>query len=656
MRVGVDYYPEQWESSMWQSDAEKMAQSGVKLVRLSDFAWSKLEPREGEFTFGWLDHVIDIFSRYGIGIILSIPTNCPPLWMYQSYPEIIQIRPDGKRLQIGNRGHRCVNSPVFVKYARRIACEMVKRYGKKKSVIVWQIDSELEAYPCCCDVCKEKFRKWLIEKYNDLDSINAAYGTSVWSGDYSDISQIEPPTAYPKACQNPSLCLDWYRFTSQSAAGFVKEIAELVRLENPKVILTTNTVFSNNTPDLYHLFEELDFVSYDNYPPISLEAEEETISSHAFELDMMRGVKGADFWVMEQLSGPTGSYAYMSPAPKPGQIMGYAMQAFAHGADAVLHFRWRTAATGAEMFRHGLLDHSNVPNRRFYEFSELCKSAVKLTPLLSTRLIADIAIVYSPEIDHAFKIQPQVRTFDYMEQLKMFHSAFSHFGANVDVVSGETDLSEYKLVIAPSMYVNNSAVTENLYRYVINGGTLVLTARSGVKDANNNCIIDTLPTVYKELAGIEITEYDPIGEQKHVIRDFAGNEFSCHAWCDVIQATSAKAYAEYTDGWYRCLPAVTMNRYCNGIAYYIGTVCGLDFYESFASNLMMQTGIPRLKDLPRGVEVTTRTNGKDEYIFFFNNSEKDVSIPLPKPMYSVIYSIVEDELQLKPFEMDVVRK
>ena len=238
----------------------------------------------------------------------------------------------------------------------------------------------------------------------------------------------------------------------------------------------------------------------------------------------------------------------------------------------------------------------------------------------------------------------------------MFHSAFSHFGANVDVVSGETDLSEYKLVIAPSMYVNNSAVTENLYRYVINGGTLVLTARSGVKDANNNCIIDTLPTVYKELAGIEITEYDPIGEQKHVIRDFAGNEFSCHAWCDVIQATSAKVYAEYTDGWYRCLPAVTMNRYCNGIAYYIGTICGLDFYESFASNLMMQTGIPRLKDLPRGVEVTTRTNGKDEYIFFFNNSEKDVSIPLPKPMYSVIYSIVEDELQLKPFEMDVVRK
>mgnify|MGYP002621496378 CR=1 FL=1 len=177
-----------------------------------------------------------------------------------------------------------------------------------------------------------------------------------------------------------------------------------------------------------------------------------------------------------------------------------------------------------------------------------------------------------------------------------------------------------------------------------------------VKDENNNCIADTLPTVFKELIGAEISEYDPIGSGKRRIKDFAGNEFECGVWCDVLQATTARAYAEYDDGFYRCCPAVTMNRYCGGVAYYVGTVCGADFYESLAANLMTQTGIPKLKGLPRGVEVTTRTNGKEEYIFFFNNSKEHVTVGLPKAMYSLISSVGRDKLEIEPFGMEVVRK
>ena len=99
-----------------------------------------------------------------------------------------------------------------------------------------------------------------------------------------------------------------------------------------------------------------------------------------------------------------------------------------------------------------------------------------------------------------------------------------------------------------------------------------------------------------------------------------------------------------------------MNRYCSGVAYYIGTICGMDFYEKFAGNIMKQTGIPRLNDLPEGVEVTTRTNGLDDYIFFFNNSEQDADITLPKAMYSIIDDSEKDKLTLKPFDMDIVRK
>lgn len=656
MKIGVDYYPEQWDRALWEKDAEVMARTGVKLVRIGEFAWSRLEPKEGEYDFGWLDEVIGIFSRYTIGTVLCTPTNCPPLWLYEAHPEIIQVGGDGRQIRTGIRGHRCINSPVFREYAREINTQLIRRYAGNKAVAAWQIDNELEAYPCTCEVCRGKFREWLLDKYSSVEGINEAYGNSVWSGEYSSITQVQPPTDYPKAWQNPALCLDWYRFTCDSTADFVRETMLTIRLEDLKVPITTNTWLCENTPDFYKLFQQLDFVSYDNYPPVRIPEDPEAFYSHAFHLDLMRGVKNKNFWVMEQLSGATGSWAPMSPAPKQGMIMGYALQAMVHGADTVMHFRWRTALTGAEMHWHGILDHSNTPNRRFLEFCELCRRVSQMEILDGTYIQSDIAILYSPEADAAFKIQPQTEGFYYFQQLKAFHAAFTHFGANIDVVSPEADLSQYKVVIAPSLYVYQKSVTENIYRFVVNGGTVVLTARSGAKDEHNNCIMDTLPTVFKELVGAEVAEYDPIGSEKRIIRDFAGNEFECSQWCDVLRLNTAKAYAEYNDGDYRCMPAVSMNRYCSGVAYYVGTVCKSDFYESLASNLMMQTGIPKLRGLPRGMEVTTRTNGRDEYICFFNNSDKPAVMPLPKPMFSVISSTGKDRLELKPFEMDIVKK
>ena len=656
MKIGVDYYPEQWDKSLWEKDAALMAQTGVKVVRIAEFAWSRLEPRDGVFEFEWLDDVIAVLQRFGMEIVLSIPTCCPPMWLYEAHPEIIRVGSDEKQIQTGIRGHRCVNSPVFFTYAKRIATQLVLRYGNHPAVKAWQIDNELEAYPCCCDECKARFRNWLLDKYDSLEAINEVFGTSVWSGEYSSMTQIQPPSAYPTEWQNPALCLDWYRFCCDSVNGYVRELATVMRREMPKIKITTNTWISGNAPDLYQMFEPLDFVSYDNYPPVQIPEDPEEFYSHAFFLDLMRGIKGSNFWVMEQLSGPTGSWAPMSSTPRPGMIMGYSLQALAHGADTVLHFRWRTARTGAEMFWHGLIDHSNIPGRRFFEFAELCKTASKLSVIDTTELVSDAAILYSPENAHALKIQPQTEGYNYLDQLRYFHAAFARFGANVDVVSPEADLSSYKVVVAPEMFVYKKAAAENLYRYVIGGGTLVLTNRSGVKDNNNNCIMESLPTVFKELVGAEVTEYDPIGAKEQKIKDFAGNEYVCRQWCDILRLTTAKAYAEYSDNYYRCCPAVTMNRYCSGVVYYVGTVCKSDFYESFAGNIMRQTGMPRLKGLPKGVEVTTRTNGLDDYIFFFNNSEENAKITLPKAMFSIIDSAGKDTIDLKPFEMDIVRK
>lgn len=656
MKIGVDYYPEQWDRSFWSRDAEQMLKTGVKIVRICDGAWSKIEPQDCIFDFEWLDEVVEILERFGLEIMMCIPTDCPPLWLYRKHPEIIQTGADGKPVQIGIRGHRCINSPVFMAYANRLAEQLVRRYGHRQSVVAWQIDSELESYNCTCEVCRAKFRTWLLDKYDSFEDIKSAIGTETHSLEYSDISEVEPPTAYPAEWQNPALCLEYRRFSADCTSEYVNGIAYIIRREAPRANVTTNTWFCENAPDYYKLFDGMDFVSYDNYPPVEIDRKNQ-VKSHSFRLDMMRGIKKSGFWITEQLSGIIGGWTTMSPATRPGMITGYSLQAFAHGADAVMHFRWRTALKGSEMFLHGILDQSNIPSRRFFEFSELCKTASKIEVFTSARIVSEIAVLYSPDCFNALKIQPQTEGFDYLEQLENFHSAFARYGANIDVVSADSDLSGYKIVVAPAVFVNDRAVTENIYRFVINGGTLVMTCRSGVKDINNNCIMEVLPTVYRQLIGAEVTEYDPVGNStEQSIKDFAGNKFRCKQWCDILHLTTAKVYAEYNDSFYKCCPAVTMNKYCNGMAYYVGTVCDSDFYESFAGNLMVQAKIPRLKGLPKGVEVVTRTNGINEYIFFFNNSNETVMINLPKAMYSIIDSRGKDVIRLIPFDADIVRK
>lgn len=645
MKIGVDYYPENWDKSLWETDAETMAKTGVKLIRIGDGAWQNIEPADNNFDVQWLKDVILIFAKRGIGTVLCIPTDVPPDWLIEKYPEIM---PTGKN---SGKSHRCINSPVYLQYVRRMTETLVKEFADNRAVMAWQIDNEIEAYPCTCDVCVEKFRNWLMERHGSLENIN-----SMLKKKYTDISKINLPYDLSEQWKDPSLCLEFYRFASESVVNFTREEMKLIRIVKDDALITTSADFGENCPDYYKLFEHMNFVSYNNYPPVRIPKDTECNYSHAFELDLMRGVKGGNFCVTEQLSGPRNNNGIITQSPKSGMIMGYAMQAIFHGADMVFHYHWRTALYGERMFSHGILDHSNTPNRRLAELTELCNHMDKIRMLDNTYIESDVAIVYSPTADVAFNIQPQSEGFDYVEQLRHFHTAFMKLGANVDVVSPTADLSKYRLVIVPSLYVNDETATGNIYQYVMKGGTAVLTSRSGVKDEYNNCIMETLPTVFRELVGVDVSEYDPIGTETETVRDFAGRRFECSKWCDVLRSDSARSYAVYSGGDNNNKSVVTMNRYCDGVAYYVGTIFNSDFYESFVSNLMMQTGIPKLEGLSNGVEVITRTNGREEFICFFNNTDGDGYIPLPKPMYCLIGENEASCLELKPFGIEIVRK
>ncbi len=646
MITGVDYYPEHWDRALWEADADLMQKTGVQVVRLAEFAWSRMEPRDGEFSFEWLDEIIEILTARGMQLVLCTPTSCPPLWFYEKYPEAVQTEKDGHKTRIGIRSHRCIHNADYLRYAERIIDLMTKRYGDNPAVIAWQIDNELEAYFCFCENCNKRFRTWMQEKYGTLEKVNATYGNSVWSGEYSSWEQIIPPFGtYPHAWLNPSLVLDYNRFASERVIEHANWQAELIRKNCPATKLTTNVWFCQNMPNFYEEFKQLDFISYDNYPTTRIPENPEENYSHAFHLDMMRGVKQKAFWIMEQLSGGIGSWAPMGKTTRPGMLKGYALQAFAHGADTVLQFRWRTATTGAEMHWHGLIDHSNVPGRRFEEYADLCKTAESLADVRGAKIASKIAILYSPEDEYAFKIQPQTNGMYYMEQLMKFHGAFTKYGLNVDVVSQEADLKEYRIVVASQLYLTKQSTVDRLYAFVREGGILLLTNRSGVKNESNTCIMEQLPTVYRELVGAHVEEYDPIGYDTVKLCFEDGEEYTGKQWCDILKNDSATTLATYDSDFYAGKPAITLNQYGKGLAYYVGTVGERALYARLAKDALDRSGLSYIADLPNHVEVVTRRNENGSVQFVFNNNAQNVT-----------FCYNGEEVELAPFEMKIYRQ
>ena len=646
MRIGVDYYPEHWDSALWESDADLMKETGVKLVRLAEFAWCRLEPREGEFTFGWLDEAIALFAARGIGVVLCTPTSCPPLWLYEKYPDAVMVEKDGTPTRTGIRGHRCINHEAVRFYCQRITEKMAQHYADDPAVVAWQIDNELEAYFCFCERCNAKFREWLRAKYGTLEKLNQAYGNVVWSGEYSSWEQIQPPYGhYPDAWLNPAFMLDYSRFASDNVIAFSNWQAELIRRNCPGRPVTTNVWFCGHMPDFYREFEDLDFISYDNYPTTKLPGDPEECYSHAFHLDMMRGVKRSPFWIMEQLSGGMGCWAPMARMPEPGMISGYALQAFAHGADTVVFFRWRTANIGAEMHWHGLLDHSNVPGRRFREFAELCQRAEALQCVQGAEIRADVAILFSFDTEYAFKIQPQTNGYYYLEQLQRLHRAFTALGLNVDIISEREDLAGYQVVCAPEMYVTDEAVSARLHDFAAQGGAVILTCRSGVKDVHNNALMAPLPTVYADMAGVHATEYAPIGYDSVPVRFAEGTVVSGKQWCDVLETDGAAVLAHFDGEFFRGAPAVTCNAWGAGRVYYIATVGAQALYDRVARLAAEEAGLPMVDGLPPHVEVTTRTGNGRTTRFVFNNTGREQR-----------FTLGGEELTLAPFAMHIDMK
>lgn len=652
MRVGVDYYPEHWPEERWPEDARLMREAGLTVVRLAEFAWCRMEPAEGQYDFEWLDRAIGVLHAEGIQVVLGTPTATPPAWLHERYPELYPVDQRGCRLGFGTRLQRCLGNEIMRSYSRRITEAMVSHFAGNEAVIGWQTDNEFEANLCYCPDCARRFREWLRRKYGTLEALNAAWGTVFWSQEYSAWSQI--PLPWQARCgtsHNPSLWLDYRRFASETTLEFQRDQVEIIRRLAPHQFITHNFMGLHDSMDYFALGADLDFVSWDNYPGGAWHADRDPALAH----DVMRGIKQRNFWVMEEQSGIPG-WERMGVRPEPGQIRMWAWQAIAHGADAVLFFRWRSCLYGTEQYWHGILNHDGIPRRRYQEVQRFAQEVASIAGALDgSEPRAEVAILNSYEQNWALQIQPQVDGLDWWSQVRRFHGALRRRGITVDLVPISADLGKYRAVLVPSWYLLSPQHAGVLTRYVQEGGTLVLNPRAGVKDELNRCRTEPLPSLLAEVAGVEVDDYTPIHGEDHLVLWSDGRDFTARVWAEFLIPRGAEVIGTWERSMFPGEPALTRNAFGKGICYYLGTLGGPEAYDTLVERIVDETGVTPYDGIPAGVDVQIREKDGSRILFVINQTAEEQYVPLPPVSETLLGPQPEGAIPVPPYEVCIYR-
>jgi len=653
---GVDYYPEHWPEERWSEDARLMAEAGFNVVRLAEFAWSRLEPDEGTFAFGWLDRAIEVLAAHGMQVVLGTPTASPPPWLMTKHPDAFLTRASGDAVTYGNRRNYSPSNEAYRDHTRRIVEAMAERYREHPAVIGWQIDNEFGDR----DYDAPAFRRWLRRRFGSLDAINERWGTAFWSHTYTDWDQIPVPLS-TGGVPNPGLALDFYRFCSDAYVEYQRLQIDILRERCPGHVITHNLMgFRYPLIDYFDLAADLDLVSWDNYPrgfwDIAADVDPSALAlGHA----TMRGLKNRPFWVMEAQAG-AGGWDIVSVAPKPGEIRLWAYQAIAHGADGIVFFRWRTARHGTEQYWHGLLEHDARPGRRYDEVAAMGQEIRRIgADVAGATVEADVAMVLSYDARFALEVQPNNPGFSYPDQFQALYRALHRRGVAVDVVPPGNDLSRYRVVIAPALYVLGEATAATLEGFVERGGSLLVTARSGVKDEGNVVVDRPLPGLLANVCGVVVEEYDslPAGATNPIVlADASVRGAAGSVWCDILTPQGGEVLGRYGGDHYAGRAALSVNAFGSGHALYLGTVANDALLDAVIDRLLALGGVehgPRRDD---GVEIAMRRQGDTALLFVLNHAAEARTVRIDANRYRALVGDLDggSELTIPPFGVVVL--
>ncbi|MEM6740276.1 MAG: beta-galactosidase [Pseudomonadota bacterium] len=496
--LGTCYYPEHWPEEIWAKDARRMAEAGLTWVRIGEFAWSRIEPEPGRLDWGWLDRAVDTLGGAGLRVVLGTPTATPPRWMLAKHPDMLATDAEGRPRKFGARRHYCFSHQGYLEECRRIVTLLAARFGQNPHIAAWQTDNEYGCHDTVLswsDAARDGFRRWLRARYpgtgndGDIGALNRAWGNVFWSMEYRDFNEIDLPNLTVTE-PNPAHVQAFRRFASDQVVAFNRAQAEIIRAHSDAPV-AHNYMGRVTEFDHFKVGADLDIAAWDSYPLGFLEdrvgasraaqrayARQGDPDFQAFHHDLYRAVGRGRWWVMEQQPGPV-NWAPYNPAPLPGMVRLWTWEAFAHGAEAVLYFRWRQAPFAQEQLHAGLLRPDSAEAPGMAEARRVAEELAEAPEALSRQ--APVALLFDYDADWAWAVQPHGAGLSYFGLVFAHYRALRRAGLSVDILPVDAALAGYRVVLAPGLMHMDETLKARLAAC---NAEVLLGPRSGARDAD----------------------------------------------------------------------------------------------------------------------------------------------------------------------------
>lgn len=649
--LGADWYPEQWPESRWPADLELMQKAHVHVVRLGEFAWTALEPSEGNYHFGWLERAIDMAGQHGIYVIIGTPTAAPPVWMATKYPGILVTLSDGRRYAGATRNRDNWNSTLYRQFVRDIDTRLARHFGHNPWVIGWQIDNE---YSCQSfgPATQAQFHQWLRQRYGTIAALNKDWTTAYNNQTYSGFDEV--PLVSGTQDNNPGLWLASKRFISYSLRGYQRvQINAIRRYADPRQKITTNMMAWYGLYNPYTVGQDLDIISIDN-PQTG--GSFHPVANGAIH-DMIRGIKGQNYWVMETTAGPRGGDNASQQLPR-GVMADAVWSYIGHGADLVNYWQWRDALNGGEANHGALVGVNGKPNLLYSEWARVGAEFDKAGPAIkNTHVRAHVAILYSYPSRLDIDWQKMNPKYDAISLLMSYYAPLHKLGYTIDIVPPTRDLTKYSLVIAPGLELLTQSEADNLESYVRNGGHLVLGQRSGMKDVHNSRWPQKQPGPMVPFLGAHVEQYQALGSPICVNGLFGHAKAILFAEMLRTDSPQTKVLMRYQapHSWLDGQPAAVTRKIGKGQFTYIGAWLDKAGVRREVEWMVQQANVkPDLFPVPAGVDVYKRVGTDHDVYIVENSSTKTATVQLPFAMKNLLSGGLDKTLMLPAYGYSVL--
>ncbi|MFE6360258.1 beta-galactosidase [Streptomyces sp. NPDC057806] len=626
---GGDYNPEQWPREVWREDARLMREAGVNLVTVGVFSWSRIQPRPGTYDWSLHDEVLDLLHAHGIAVDLATPTAAPPPWFTRRHPDARPVTASGTRLAHGSRQVFCPSSPAYAEAADALVIELATRYGSHPALALWHVHNEWGNHNalCYCDTSADAFRTWLKERYKTLDALNDVWGTDFWSQRYGDWEEIDPPRD-TTAFRNPGQELDYRRFSSD--ALLTRHIAEtaLLRRTTPRIPITTNVMGTlEKKVDGYAFAAECDLVSVDHYLPA---ADPDGHIDLALNADLARGMAAGRPWLLMEHSTSAVNWQPVNVAKRPGETRRNSLTHLARGADGLMFFQWRQSRAGAEKWHSAMLPHAGTDGRVWKEVSALGAELASLAEVTGTRVQGEVAILFDWHNWWALELQARPSDqFRYPDVVRDWYEALWTMNIACDLVPPGADLTSYRVVVAPNLYLLSDDDADNLTQYVHQGGHLAVGCFSGVVDDSDRVRLGGHPGALREVLGLVVDEFLPLRMGERARLD-DGTDVA--QWVERVEprgCATVLSYADSADGGpARGGPAVTRHGFGRGTAWYAAGRLPVSALRDVLRAVSERAHLTPVVEAPPGLEAARRVGERHSYLFLINHTEETVTVPV----------------------------